>query len=311
MPRTMNVAARYHPGARSRADISRTTSSLRRLRQVLHERIHLGTAQGTPVIGGHDPLAVALGDLRVGLLDRLLDERRVLALEDLVEVGSGRAVRARRRQRVAGAAGRRARAVLAVREQGLRVGRARVNAAARGATARAACALWRAGLPQPRREVRLGHDVRRLAHEGVAEAAQLRAHDLVVADRRALGRDAVARRDAGHRVDLHAEVRHPEVVDDVLGVDLDLHRLVARKVELRPAQALAPLLVLEGPLELLAEDLDDALRLAGGQRGRLLDVAQDDVRVHDEADDERRRDRGPDDLEPGVAVDRRAVDPLL
>src|SRR3954449_3902254 len=129
MPRRMNSAARYQPGARSRADISRTTSSLRRLRQELHERIDLGTAEGTPVVGGHDPLAEALRDLRVGLQDRLLDERRVLALEHLVEVRAGRAVRARLRQRVARAAGRRAGAVLAVREQRLGVRRGGLPAA--------------------------------------------------------------------------------------------------------------------------------------------------------------------------------------
>src|SRR3954465_2773456 len=123
MPRAMKRAARYHPAARSLVDISWTTSSLRCLRQELHERIDLRAAQGTPVVGGHDPLGVALRDLRVGLQDRLLDERRVLALEDLVEVRAGRAVRARLRQRVARAARRRAGAVLAVREHRLAVRR--------------------------------------------------------------------------------------------------------------------------------------------------------------------------------------------
>src|SRR3954451_3735245 len=130
MPRRMYSAARYQPGARNRADISRTTSSLRRLRQELHERIDLCAAQGTAVVGGHDPLAVALGDLRVGLHDRLLDERRVLALEDLVEVRAGRAVRARLRQRVAGAARRRAGAALAAREHGLGIGGGGLTSAA-------------------------------------------------------------------------------------------------------------------------------------------------------------------------------------
>src|SRR3954463_12096353 len=147
MPRTTNSATRYHPGARSRADISRTTSSLRRLREELHERIDLGTAEGTPVVGRHDPLAEALRDLRVGVDDRLLDERRVLALQDLVEVRAGRAVRARLRQRVARAARRRAGAVLAVREQGLGVGRG-------GAAATAAAGLRPALLLHPRGELR-------------------------------------------------------------------------------------------------------------------------------------------------------------
>src|SRR3954453_4694759 len=130
IPRTMDSAARYQPAARNRADISWTTSSLRCLRQELHERIDLRAAQGTPVVGGHDPLGVALRDLRVGLQDRLLDERRVLPLEHLVEVRAGRAVRARLRQRVTRAAGCRAGAVLAVREQRLGVRRGGLPAAA-------------------------------------------------------------------------------------------------------------------------------------------------------------------------------------
>src|SRR3954453_12584210 len=163
MPRTMDSAARYQPAARNRADISWTTSSLRCLRQELHERIDLRAAEGTPVVGGHDPLGVALRDLCVGLDDRLLDERRVLALEDLVEVRAGRAVRARLRQRVARAARRRAGAVLAVREHRLAVRRGGLTTAA----ATAAAALGRARLAHPRGELRLGHHVRRLAHEGM------------------------------------------------------------------------------------------------------------------------------------------------
>src|SRR3954469_9077537 len=155
MPRTMNDAARYQPGARSRADISRTTSSLRRIREELHERIDLRAAQGTPVVGRHDPLGEALRDLRVGLNDRLLDERRILALEDLVEVRAGRAVRAGRRQRVARAARRRAGAVLAVGEQGLRVGRGRLPAPAAAAAATAATGGRGARAPHPGGELRL------------------------------------------------------------------------------------------------------------------------------------------------------------
>ena len=46
-------------------------------------------------------------------------------------------------------------------------------------------------------------------------------------------------------------------------------------------------------------------------RGRLLDVGQHDVGVRAEADEQDRRDRRPDDLQPRVAVDRRAVLELL
>src|SRR4051812_5996460 len=145
MPRAMKRAARYQPAARSLVDISWTTSSLRCLRQELHERSDLGAAEGTPVVGGHDPLGVALRDLRVGLDDRLLDERGVLALEHLVEVRAGRAVRAGRGERVAGAAGRRAGGVLAVGEDRLRIGRRRLTATALAATARLTAAAATVG----------------------------------------------------------------------------------------------------------------------------------------------------------------------
>src|SRR3954453_5459632 len=135
MPRAMKRAARYHPAARSLVDISWTTSSLRCLRQELHERIDLGAAEGTPVVGGHDPLGVALLDLGVGLDDRLLDERGVLALEHLVEVRPGVAPRGRPGELVAGAARRRAVCVLAVGEELFRVGRRGLTAAALAAAA--------------------------------------------------------------------------------------------------------------------------------------------------------------------------------
>ena len=94
----------------------------------------------------------------------------------------------------------------------------------------AARGLLRA-LLQPGVELAGLEDVRRLAHRRVAEAAQLGADDGVVADPR--GRDAELRVDAAHRVDLHAEGRDPEVVDDVLGLDGEVDLLPQRHVELR------------------------------------------------------------------------------
>src|SRR3954453_6146076 len=315
MPRRMNSPARYQPGARSFVDISWTTSSLRRVREELHECVDLARTQRTAVVGGHDALGVALRDLGVRLEDRLLDERGVRALEHLVEVRAGRSARARLRERVAGPARRRARRVLAVGEDRLGAGRRGLTAAALGTAAglatAAAAVRGRARPTHPGGEALGRPDPHGRAHEGVAEAAELGADDLVHADRVLLRGDAVARGDAGHRVDLHPEVRDPEVVDDVLALDLELHGLARRQVELRRPELLAALVVLERPGELLAEDLDDALLLARREGGRLLDVAQDDVGVDDEADDQRRRDRCPDDLEARVAVDRGPVEVLL
>ena len=60
--------------------------------------------------------------------------------------------------------------------------------------------------------------------------------------------------------------------------------------------------VLEAPGELLPDDVDDELvRLLG------LEVVEHDPAVDRERGDHQERDRHPDDLEPRVAVDRRAV----
>ncbi len=97
-------------------------------------------------------------------------------------------------------------------------------------------------------------------------------------------------------------------MDHVLGLDREVDGLVRRQVQLRRGDLLAALaLVIEGPRELLA---DDAHVHRARPRG-LLDVGQHDVGVRAEADEQDRRDRRPDDLQPRVAVDRRAVLELL
>ena len=92
---------------------------------------------------------------------------------------------------------------------------------------------------------------------------------------------------------------------------LNLHRPVLGQVELRSTltglAARARGRVLEGPRELLAGDVDDHRVRAW----RFSMSVQDDVGVGAQADEQHRRDRGPDDLERGVAVDRRAVLELL
>src|SRR5919198_1036399 len=133
-PSTVNARARHHPAVRSATAISRWTSLVRHLRQVLHECVDLLWRQRIAEVGGHDPGLVAGRDLLVGVDDRLLDERRVLALEDLVEVRAGGPGRAGVGEGVAGAAGRGARVGVALGEQLLGVGRpARLGAAATAA----------------------------------------------------------------------------------------------------------------------------------------------------------------------------------
>ena len=110
-------------------------------------------------------------------------------------------------------------------------------------------------------------DLRRRAHDGVPEPAQLGADDRIRA--KAARRDAVVRREARHRVDLHAKRRDPEVVQDVARLDREAHRAVLGEVERRRLDRLLALGlgVLVGPGELLARDGDD--HLVGL---RLLDV---------------------------------------
>src|SRR3954465_11575503 len=107
-PRIVYSRARHHPGARNAMGISGETSLVRHLREVLDQGIHLPARQRIAEVRGHDVGRVTGRDLLVGIEDRLLDEGRVLALEDLVEVGPDLALGARVSQRVARGAGPRA-----------------------------------------------------------------------------------------------------------------------------------------------------------------------------------------------------------
>ena len=104
----------------------------------------------------------------------------------------------------------------------------------------------------------------------------------------------------GHGVRLEPELGHPERVEHVLGVDAELHRAVLGQHQLVGLDLLAG--VVEGPGELLAGHVHD-------QRVGLLglEVVEHDPAVDRERGDHQERDRHPDDLEPRVAVDRRAV----
>src|SRR5882757_4318011 len=104
-PRTMKARARHQPGARSAWGISGGTSLVRHDRQVLDEGIDLLCRQRIAEVRGHDVGLVAGRDHLVRVEDRLLDEGRVLALEDLVEVGPRRAGGTRIGQLVAAPAG--------------------------------------------------------------------------------------------------------------------------------------------------------------------------------------------------------------
>src|SRR4051794_12896741 len=94
-PHRTNSPARGIPGARILVAISRPSSSLGRdLHKVIGQRLYLCRLQSVLVVAGHDAVLEALLDVGARVLDRLLDELRVLALEELVEVGADRARRA-------------------------------------------------------------------------------------------------------------------------------------------------------------------------------------------------------------------------
>src|SRR3954471_20505314 len=133
-PRIVYSRARHHPGARNATGISGETSLVRHLREVLDQGIHLLGRQRIAEVRGHDAGLVTGRDHLVRGEDRLLDEGRVLALEDLVEIGPDLALGARIGQRVARGAGRRAGVGVAAREDLLAVHR-RPAAASTAATA--------------------------------------------------------------------------------------------------------------------------------------------------------------------------------
>src|SRR5215218_7110198 len=188
-PPTRKAPARYQPGARSWAVID-VPPSLRHLGKVLHQRVELSRLERVAEVRRHDPVREALRHVGRRVDDRLLDERLVLALEALVQVGARAARRAGVAELVAAAAA-------GVREDRLAVGRC----AAAATTAGLPAARGAGGpLLQPLVELGLVDDVRGLAHDGVAEAAQLRADDRVLAV--PLRRDPQVRVDARHGVDL-------------------------------------------------------------------------------------------------------------
>ena len=114
----------------------------------------------------------------------------------------------------------------------------------------------------------------------------------------------------GHGVDLHAEGRDPEVVQDVLADDVELHRLALGHVELRGRERSCRRCRVYSKVQVNCWPM--TLTWSSCRVGRrLLDVVQDDVGVGAQRDQQRRRHRRPDDLEPRVAVDRRAVELLL
>src|SRR5215208_6313436 len=102
-PTRKKAPPRRSPGARSLATISSSPSSLGRHRlEVVHQRRELGGWDLLLEVLGHGALGEALRDLCVRVDDRGLDEGRVLALQDLVEVRADLARRARVGQGVAG-----------------------------------------------------------------------------------------------------------------------------------------------------------------------------------------------------------------
>src|SRR3954451_7754588 len=132
-PSTVNSPARNNPGARILAAIRLQSSLARDLDKVVGQRLDLLRLEGVLVVGRHDPILIALLHVGARILDRLLDELGVLALEELVEVRADRAGSARGGQRVAGRAGR----ARGLRQDGLGV-RRRAGPARRPTTRRGA-----------------------------------------------------------------------------------------------------------------------------------------------------------------------------
>src|SRR6188472_3258949 len=78
-PGALRLAVTGDPPSRDAA----LPSLARHLGKVVHQGIDLRGLQALPEVLGHDVVLVAGGDLGARVEDRLLDERLVLALEDL------------------------------------------------------------------------------------------------------------------------------------------------------------------------------------------------------------------------------------
>ncbi len=156
------------------------------------------------------------------------------------------------------------------------------------------------------------------AHARVLDPAELRAlADVRARSLRREPQDVVL---AGYEVDLARELRHPEAVDHVVGIEMDLHRPARGQVDLVGRRVLRPGIA-DRPPPALADDLDlERVRLGLAQFGSRLhghdcehaendhrndDPAPHDPRVvahrafallvaaaaHDRPDDEERDDR--------------------
>ena len=105
---------------------------------------------------------------------------------------------------------------------------------------------------------------------------------------------------ARHRVLLDAELRNPERVDDVLGVDLEHNVLAFGDAELVVSFCTVGVLKLPGPLH------TNDLNFVHVSR-RLLDGVNHTSRVNTDTDQDQRGNHRPDDLCLGTAMNRQTL----
>ena len=141
---------------------------------------------------------------------------------------------------------------------GARLAHEHLLALGRRSRCRAAAASAAGGPPSGRSRPGVCDDDQE-AHAGVLDAAELGA--LAPVGARRLGREAQHVVLAGDHVDLAGQLRHPEAVDHVVGVEPDLDRLAGREVDLvgrrEPGVGIGDI-----PPPPLGDDLDPAGRSA-------------------------------------------------
>ena len=170
--------------------------------------------------------------------------------------------------------------------------------------------LGRSGLvlagqkPQAALVHRRRDDLHRRRHDGVEDSAELGAAPLEDAFARRLEPEHV--RPPRDGVALSGELGHPPAVVDVVGDELELHRPVDREHEPVDGDLAVGVDVL--PVELMALYLDDELVCAVA--ARRLDGRRAGEDDDCDADQDDRGNGRPDDLEPRVSVDLRALGSL-
>ena len=220
------IATRYQPGARSLAASVTCPPPATPRRYFTSVSISSGESWSLKVVGHDVPSSKPAHHERAGILDRRLHVllgRLALGLPFLAAVGGQLVERSGPTVAFEPASASVWQASQPVSVKSCLAGRGGRRPRRRRRRRRRA---WRLAREPGAVKAARPHDPHRLAHGRVADAAQLGADHVVLAE--PVGRQPDLGGQAGHGVGLEPELRHPEVVQHVLRVDRELDRAVLR-----------------------------------------------------------------------------------